>query len=249
MLLTAILACTTQSEASPQQGSEWRTDFSRHTVPLEEIVPGGPPKDGIPALDRPRFETVRSADKWLADREPVIVVEHGAIARAYPLQILVWHEIVNDHVGDLAVAVTFCPLCNTALVFDRRHGPFVKTVIMRDAVTHNFPMPHPDYLTQTIRHRVPADRVDDLFEYDGSVYVHRTRGELSAQCDLEAMNFLALNLAHDVAMGSRTVADARAFYARTAMAFKRGDKSSPYVNGLIFQQEPNAADPDHQYRM
>lgn len=128
-------------------------------------------------------------------------------------------------------------------------GTFVKTVIAREAVQHNFPMPHTDYLTQTVRHRVPAEKVDDLFEYDGSVYVHRTRGELSAQCDLEPMNLLALNLAHDIAMGTRTVAEARAFYARTAMAFKQGDKSSPYVNGLTFQQEPNAADPDREHPM
>ena len=105
-----------------QSAAEWRTDFSRRTVPLSEIVSGGPPKDGIPAIDRPRFETVRSAGRWLAAREPVIVVEHADSARAYPLQILVWHEIVNDRIGDLPIAVTFCPLCNTALVFDRRHA-------------------------------------------------------------------------------------------------------------------------------
>ena len=122
----AFLACATPSEqaaqASDGKRSEWRTDFSRHTVPLEEIVAGGPPKDGIPAIDRPTFETVRSADRWLDAREPVLVVEHGRAARAYPLQLLIWHEIVNDRIGDLPVAVTFCPLCNTALVFDRRHG-------------------------------------------------------------------------------------------------------------------------------
>jgi len=123
-------------------------------------------------------------------------------------------------------------------------GPFVKTIIMRQEVAHNFPMPHVDYLTQTVRHRVPTDKFDDLAEYDGSVIVHRTRGEVTAQCDVEAMNFLALNLAHDVSMGRRTVEDARAFYAKTAMAFKQGDKSSPYVQGLTFQQESNAADPD-----
>lgn len=128
-------------------------------------------------------------------------------------------------------------------------GPFVKTVIMRQEVPHNFPMAHVDYLTQTVKHRVPSDKVDELYEYDGSVYVHRTRGEITAQCDVEAMNFLALNLAHDVAMNRRTVADARAFYARTAMAFKNGDRSSPYVTGLMFQQEPNAADPDRPHQM
>ena len=128
-------------------------------------------------------------------------------------------------------------------------GPFVKTAIARDAAPHDFPMAHVDYLTQTVKHRVPADKLDDLYEYDGSVWYHRTRGELSAQCDKEEMNFLALNLAHDIITGKRTVADARAFYAATAMAFKQGDRSSPYVNGLLFQQEPNAADPDRQHPM
>jgi hypothetical protein len=99
---------------------EWRTDFSRRTVPLEEIVSGGPPRDGIPALDRPVFESLDSAGRWLADREPVVVVEVGDQVRIYPLQILIWHEIVNDVVGGEPITVTFCPLCNTALAFDRR---------------------------------------------------------------------------------------------------------------------------------
>jgi hypothetical protein len=123
-------------------------------------------------------------------------------------------------------------------------GPFVKTALLRDEIPHNFPMPHVDYLTQTVKHSVPADKLAALYEYDGSVWFHRTRGELSAQCDVEAMNYLALNLSHDVITGKRTAADARAFYAKTAMAFKQGDKSSEYVTGLIFKPEPTAADPD-----
>lgn len=128
-------------------------------------------------------------------------------------------------------------------------GPFVKTVIARDEIAHNFPMAHVDFLTQTVRHRVPADRLAALNEYDGSVWYHRTRGELSAQCDVEEMNVLALNLAHDVIIGKRTPADARAFYAKTAMAFKGGDKSSPYVAGLMFSQDAVTADPDVPHKM
>jgi hypothetical protein len=101
-------------------GERWKTDFTRRTVPSHEIVSGGPSKGGIPALDRPRFETARQAGRWLNARDPLIVVEHGGEVKAYPLSILLWHEIVNDQVGGLPVAVTFCPLCNTALVFDRR---------------------------------------------------------------------------------------------------------------------------------
>jgi hypothetical protein len=98
----------------------WETDFAKHTVPLDEFQSGGPGKDGIPAVEHPTFVSVTDADEWLADREPVIELEVGGTARAYPLQILIWHEIVNDTVAGTPVAVTFCPLCNTALVFDRR---------------------------------------------------------------------------------------------------------------------------------
>lgn len=97
----------------------WRTDFSRSTVDLAEIVPGGPPRDGIPPIDRPRFVPIEAAT-WLTPREPVVVVATGARVKLYPLQILIWHEIVNDVVGARAVAVTYCPLCNTALVFERQ---------------------------------------------------------------------------------------------------------------------------------
>ena len=128
------------------------------------------------------------------------------------------------------------------------NGPFVRTVLWRDAQPHDFPMPHQDYLTQTVKHRVPADRLNELWEYDGSVWAHRTRGELSAQCDIEPFNLLALNLAHDIIMNRRSVADARAMYARTAMAYKNGDRSSAYTSGLIFGPEPNAADPDQPHR-
>jgi hypothetical protein len=98
----------------------WETDFSKHTVPLSEFASGGPGKDGIPSLDERRFVSVEEAGAWLADREPVIELVIEEVARAYPIQILVWHEIVNDEVAGTPVAVTFCPLCNTALVFDRR---------------------------------------------------------------------------------------------------------------------------------
>jgi Protein of unknown function (DUF3179) len=98
----------------------WRTDFSKHSVPLSEFRSGGPGKDGIPAIDEPKFVSVSDADAWLEEREPVIELELEGEARAYPIQILIWHEIVNDTVAGRPVAVTFCPLCNTALVFDRR---------------------------------------------------------------------------------------------------------------------------------
>ena len=99
--------------------AEFTTDFRKHIVPYHEILSGGPPKDGIPALDHPHFVGVRDADRWLAPHEPVIALQIGDDARAYPVQILVWHEIVNHTVGGVPIAVSYCPLCNTAIAFER----------------------------------------------------------------------------------------------------------------------------------
>lgn len=103
--------------------AEWpRTDFARASVPFAEILSGGPPKDGIPALDAPRMIPAASETR-LSDREPVMVLElEGQAARAWPIRYLTWHEIVNDEVGGVPVAVTFCPLCNAGIIFDRRLG-------------------------------------------------------------------------------------------------------------------------------
>jgi hypothetical protein len=98
---------------------EFKTDFSKHSVPYSEILSGGPPKDGIPALKDPKFVSVKVADAWLKPKEPVILVQVGDDARAYPIQILIWHEIANDTVGGEPLVVTFCPLCNTAIAFKR----------------------------------------------------------------------------------------------------------------------------------
>jgi len=107
--------------SSLREAVEWpTTDFTHTLVDLEEIQSGGPPKDGIPAIDSPDFITVAEARDWLHKDEPVIVLQIKDIARAYPLQILIFHEIVNDKLDGIPVAVTFCPLCNAAIVFDRR---------------------------------------------------------------------------------------------------------------------------------
>jgi len=121
--ITAFCTAASMSVASPEFWKfEWpNTDFETTTVDnWVEIMSGGPPKDGIPAIDDPTFVAV--ADKPnLTGREPVIALEiEGEIPRAYPIRYLTWHEIVNDEVGEIPVAVTFCPLCNSGITFDRR---------------------------------------------------------------------------------------------------------------------------------
>jgi hypothetical protein len=106
--------------ANPFATSWPDTDFSRTDIDLGEVISGGPPKDGIPALSAPSFIDAAKETR-LADREPVMSVAlPGQKARAYPIRYLMWHEIVNDSIGDVPVLVTFCPLCNTGMVFDPR---------------------------------------------------------------------------------------------------------------------------------
>ncbi len=100
--------------------ADWNTNWNRHIIEYDELLSGGPPRDGIPSIDEPKFVSAGEAAGWLADNEPVIALEIEGDARAYPLQILTWHEIVNDVVGGVPVIVTFCPLCNAAITFDRR---------------------------------------------------------------------------------------------------------------------------------
>ncbi|MBL4768364.1 MAG: DUF3179 domain-containing protein [Rhodobacteraceae bacterium] len=124
VLMAGIFAMIgTLANASPDfWKSEWpNTDFTNSSVPnWGEILSGGPPKDGIPALNDPKFKTVASENR-IGDREPVITVEiDGAEPRAYPIRYLTWHEIVNDTVAGIPIAVTFCPLCNSGITFDRR---------------------------------------------------------------------------------------------------------------------------------
>jgi Protein of unknown function (DUF3179) len=108
-----------EASPPPADAGQWKTDFTKRLVPLAEFQAGGPPKDGIPAIDEPRYTRADDVE-FLEDREPVILLTVDGESRAYPLQILTWHEIVNTRLGDTPVAVTFCPLCNTAIVFDRR---------------------------------------------------------------------------------------------------------------------------------
>lgn len=147
------VAINAGAEPTPPYSSEWRTDFSKHSVPREQIRPGGPPKggigvdEGIAALMNPKFIT--ATQETLPANEPVIVFSQNDDARAYPLRYLIWHEIVNDNVGGIPIAITYCPLCNSAIVFERRVDgtptPFGTTghlrysdLVMYDALTESW---------------------------------------------------------------------------------------------------------------
>jgi hypothetical protein len=116
----AIVLLLLIQNANGQQLGEFNTNFEKRSIEIEELIDGGPGKDGIPSIDNPGFVSQEEAADWLRGREPVISLRINGEAKAYPIQILMWHEIVNDEIGGIPVAVTFCPLCYSAIVFDRR---------------------------------------------------------------------------------------------------------------------------------
>ena len=117
----ALAACVLAGNEAGEPASLNGFALTNPQVPIAEIRSGGPPRDGIPAIDQPVFVAGNSA-RFLRDDDLVVSFSEGGETRAYPLRILVWHEIVNDTVGGRPVAVTYCPLCGTAMVFDRRVG-------------------------------------------------------------------------------------------------------------------------------
>ena len=122
-------------------------------------------------------------------------------------------------------------------------GPWKEIVLSKEEVPHDFPKPHTDVLLQSIDYKVPPDKFDELAEYDGSIIVERTKGTMAARCDKEEMNFLALNLAHEIITGNKTVQQARDAYAETMKQVMAGQKPD-YTKQLAFQPQQQAGDKD-----
>ena len=127
-------------------------------------------------------------------------------------------------------------------------GPWKRTIVYSTEFKHDFPGPHTDVMQQFIDYKAPASMYDELAEYDGSVVLERTTGEMSARCDKEAANFLALNLADDIVTGKRSVQDARRMYGEQIMAMK-ASMSAPYTEKLMFSAKRNTSDPDQTLPM
>jgi len=124
-------------------------------------------------------------------------------------------------------------------------GPWIYTIVYRDSIQHNWPMPHTDILEQAIKHDVPLDRYSDLVKYDGSVWAERTKGILAARCHFENMNFVAINLANDVITKKKTVAQARSAYEDAFKMVIINKKPMDISKGLTFKPS-GKGDPDRK---
>jgi Protein of unknown function (DUF3179) len=129
LLLAAPLPCTSRQRNDeltvekkatyiPAGSGQKPFDVTRHVIALDQIESGGPPKNGIPALDRPAFVSASEADRTLKAEDIILGVQFGGVAKAYPVRILNWHEVVNDDVGEQPVLISWCPLCGSGVVYD-----------------------------------------------------------------------------------------------------------------------------------
>jgi hypothetical protein len=123
---------------------------------------------------------------------------------------------------------------DSQLIWHNTHDGWKKTVLSKEEVPHDFPAPHTDFLEQFISYKVPVQMYSKLAEYDGSVMVERTKGEMSARCGGTSMNFVAINLAVDIITGKRTVQEARTEYGKLYDAYKKGQKP-PYTTAFQFE--------------
>ena len=130
LLLVGLLGCAQQetpdldkipeiTEMEEEMGVMLTERGVKYIVDPEKLVSGGPPKDGIPSIDNPRFVSVEEADQWIQDNELVLAIIYKGVKRVYPLQIMVWHEIVNDVIAGDPMLITYCPLCGSGITYDR----------------------------------------------------------------------------------------------------------------------------------
>ena len=164
-------------------------------------------------------------------------------------------EKVNEHVSDWSEPskkVTSFMLekygmpsgmTDSMLVWENTK-PFKRSIVYKEAVDHNFPMKHKDVLEQVVDYKAPnGKQVEKVWNYDGSVFLRRTSGEMAAMCDMEEANFLALNLADEVITGEKSVEDARTEYAQQILLVKN-NKPTEYVQKLLFDIPSKAGDAD-----
>ncbi len=183
-----------------------------------------------------RLKAEGSAGSELGQRQRVTLETARAIIEHWPEAPQKAAEKILDHYGPPHEATP-------TKLFWYRTQPWSRMELTADEVVHNFPTPHTDYLTQYVDYPVPAAKATELVEFDGSVILDRTAGQIGARCDHEAYNTLTLNLAVEIIEGRRSVEDARRFYGETAAAYSIG-RDALYAEGLLFTPPSRTADPD-----
>ncbi len=155
-----------------------------------------------------------------------------------------WPKASQDAIAFMTSKYGAPAAMTSDMVIWGRTGPWKRTIVYKVEHPHAFPGPHTDVMQQWIDYKVSPGMHDKLAMYDGSVVVERTTGEISARCDKEGANFLALNLADEIVNGKRSVEDARTMYGQQIMLMK-AMKPAPYTAKLLFHTMMGTGDPDH----
>ncbi len=201
----------------------WQTDFCRGGESASEMQPGGQPRDGIPPIDAPAFVTIANANTWIRDTEPVVAFEHNGDVRAYPLQILIWHEVVNDEVGGLSVVVSFCPLCYAALVFERPAHEGERLTFGTTGVLRRSDL-------------VMWDRQTESWwqQFDGEAIVGRLAGERLRALPTAIVSWKAFKAAHPTGtVLSRDTGAKRAYGRNPYVGYDDIEKKPYYYRGRV----------------
>lgn len=160
-----------------------------------------------------RAEVDRTIEEWPPAPKKVaeVMVEKYGLPNEATPTLLIWHD----------------------------NGPWKRTIITSDETAHDFPTPHTDYISQTINYDVPVEKLAELAEFDGSLIVYRTAGQVTATCDNEEANLIGINLMHEIVTGKRTVEDARKEFAEQTAAWSM-NRPAPYTERVLFTQPAEA---------
>lgn len=169
----------------------------------------------------------------------------GTMSGSFKLDMIQAWPMESRQAAEAIIAKYGMPkeFTSSMLIWEKT-GPWKKTVVMKDAIDHQFPVAHKDVLKQVIDYKVPADKMDELAQFDGSILVDRTKGEIAVRCDTEQNNFVAMNLADEIIRGKKTVAQARSTLTKAAQGQLAGSDGM-FKEGLKFQVATSpTADPD-----
>lgn len=155
-----------------------------------------------------------------------------------------WPETAKKAAQDMLEKYGAPAEATPSLLIWYNNGPWKRTVVNKEEVDHDFPMPHKDVMEQFINYEVPPEKFDELAQYDGSVIVERTKGEMSARCDKEGANMLALNLANDIVQGNKSVDEARQAYGEAIKAMMDGNPPETMQKLMFEVPSGDVGDPD-----
>lgn len=202
---------------------------------MTRIVPGYPGADGLKTTSMwaQQFAQTPVVNRFQQGIGQNAAMSNGAM-EAIERILAQWPEKPREAYAALVAKYGPPDEVIPSRMFWYRRGPWARTILYRDEVPHDWPQPHVDIVEQTIFYRTPVEAFTALAKFDGSVFAERTKGILSARCGGEDMNFLAVNLANDIATGRLSADEAREAYVEAVVAYMAGERP-PYTQGLAFQ--------------